>query len=139
MIGGNPVRPLLQAALLRRRRELSRLLEEPAGAAARDPLPNTAPNIDPEETLRRLMEVFRPVVVRAPLDGTARDVFLSQVVLLEAPARGADPRFLDAWNHAYEAIASWPAPLREEGAARFTLERYASILDQHLAEMAGAA
>ena len=138
MIGGPPVRTLLQAALVRRRRELSDLLREPAGAAARGPLPASAP-ADPEETLQRLMEIARPAVMRAPLDGTARDAFLAQVVRLEEPARGPDPRFLDVWNHAYEAIASWPAPLREEGAARFTLERYAAILDHHLAEMAGAA
>lgn len=139
MIGGDPLRPLLQAALLRRRRELTDLLREPAGGAAREPFPGRGSGGDPEEILRRVMVELRPAVMRAPLDGTARDAFLSQVVLLEEAARGADLRFLDAWNHAYEAIVSWPAPLREEGGARFTLDRYAAILGHHLAERAGAA
>jgi len=138
-MGGAALRPLLQAALVRRRRELADLLKEPAGAAARYPIPARGENGDPEETLRRLMVVLCPAVTRAPLDGTARDAYLSQVVRLEQAAQSADPRFLDAWNHAYEAIASWPAPLREEGAARFTLERYAVLLDHHLAGIAGAA
>ena len=139
MIGGGPLRPLLLQALLRRRRELEELLTEPPGAAARGPIPAGDDVVDPEEGLRRLMVVLRPAVMRAPLDGMARDAYLALVARLEPAARGADPRFLDAWNHAYETIASWPAPLREEGAARFTLERYARLLDHHLAAMEGAA
>ena len=139
MIGGNPLRPLLQAALLRRSRELQEHLKEPAGAAARAPFPAHVSGGPPEEILQRLMVDLRPALLRAPLDGTARDAYLAQVILLEDAARGADLRFLDAWNLAYEAIVSWPAPLREEGVARYTLERYAALLDHHLADMAGAA
>jgi len=140
--GGDPgpLPPFLQAALLRRRRELSDLLREPAGAAARDPFVLSLPVEDPEEILRRLMVLLWPAVRRAPFDGTARDAFLAHLGRLEQAACDGDPRFLDAWNHAYEAIASWPAALREEGAARFALESYARILDHHLeAAQAGVA
>jgi hypothetical protein len=139
VIGGGPLRPLIEAALHRRRRELAGLLREPAGAAARDPFGASAADEDPEEILRHLMVVLWPAVRRAPLDGAARDAYLAQVARLEQAARGSDARFLDAWNHAYEAIASWPAPLQEEGAARFTLESYARLLDHHLAAEAGVA
>jgi len=135
-----PLHSLVQAALLRRRRELADLLRDPPGAAARDPFGLSLPDEDPEEILRHLMVQLWPAMRRAPFDGTARDAFLAQLGRLEAAARGTDPRFLDVWNHAYEAIASWPAALREEGAARFALESYARILDHHLeAAQAGVA
>jgi len=138
--GGGPLRSLLRTALARRRRELASLLNGPPGAASRDPIPGgSAAGEDPEETLRRLMVVEWPAVRRAPQDGAARDAYLARVACLEEAARGTDARFLDAWNLAYEAIASWPAALREEGAARRTLERYAALLDHHLAALAGAA
>jgi hypothetical protein len=140
VIGRGPHRPLLRTALERRRRELADLLNDPPGAASRDPIPGGgAAGEDAEETLRRLMVVQWPAVRRAPQDGAARDAYLALVARLEEAARGSDPRFLDAWNHAYEAIASWPAALREEGAARRTLERYAALLDHHVAALAGAA
>lgn len=141
MTGGASLRPLLDAALRRRRGDLEDLLDEPSGAAARDPFADAAlpKGEDPEEMLRRLMVVLWPPVRRAPLDGAARDAFLAQLARLESASRGPDLRFLDAWNLAYEAIASWPQPFREEGAARWILERYASILDHHLAAQAGAA
>lgn len=139
MTGGASLRPLLDAALRRRRGDLEDLLTGPPGAAARDPFAGAAlhGDADPEEMLRRLMVVLWPPVRRASLDGAARDVFLAQLARLEGAARGADLRFLDAWNLAYEAIASWPKPLREEGAARWILERYAAILDHHLAAQTG--
>ena len=142
MSGGEPgpLPPPLTPALLRRRRELADLLREPPGAAARDPFVLSLPDEDPEEILRRLMVQLWPAMRRAPFDGTVRDAFLSQLGRLEAAARGDDPRFLDVWNHAYEAIASWPQALREEGAARSALESYARILDHHLeAAQAGVA
>jgi hypothetical protein len=135
-----PLHSHLQAALLRRRGELNDLLRDPPGAAAREPFVLSLPDEDPEEILRRLMVQLWPAMRRAPFDGTARDAFLAQLGRLEAAARGDDPRFLDAWNHAYEAIASWPRALREEGAARSALESYARILDHHLeAAQAGVA
>jgi hypothetical protein len=140
VIRGAPLRPRLEEALLRRRRELSGLLAEPPGSAARDPFgAPAAGDDDPEERLRHLMVVLWPAVRRAPLDGAARDAFLVGLAGLEQAARGSDPRFLDAWNHGFEAIASWPGALREEGVARFVLERYARLLDHHLAAEAGAA
>src|SRR5262249_39022028 len=126
--------------LLRRRRELTGLLAEEAGAAARDPFGAPAGAArDPEETLRHLMVVLWPAVRRAPLHGAAPDALLPGLARLPAAARSSDARFLDAWNHAFEAIASWPQALRDEGAARFILERYARLLDHHLAAEAGAA
>jgi hypothetical protein len=142
VIGGvpGPLQPLLRSALLRRRRELADLLRDPPGAAARHPFVVPQADEDPEEILRRVMVHLWPAMRRAPFDGTARDAFFAQLGRLEEAARGGDPRFLDVWNHAYEAIASWPVALREEGAARFTLESYARILDHHLeAARAGVA
>jgi hypothetical protein len=92
---------VLRAALERRLELVEARLAH--GGAERPRLP---PAEDPEETLRELMVRLWPRVRDGRASDAERVRFRRSLGSLWEPALGADLRFLDAWNNAFETAAA---------------------------------
>ena len=128
----------MKRALEDRLAEVRGRLAALAGTPAPSPAGPDVTSGDAEETLRLVMVRLWP---RAR-SGGGREEWLALfdgLHRLGAAALTDDPRFLDAWNNAFEAFAAadFHDALRAH-AARF-LEAYAALLRAHLARLEGRA
>ena len=123
----------IAAALAARRAEVERDLGAATPTDEHGDLPPESP--DPEEALRLVMVRLWPALAGSTAGSRELGDLLGGLLTIRTPARGADLRFLDAWNNAYEALLANPG-LAATPPARRLLVAYADILSGQLERLA---
>ena len=126
---------LLREALVTRLAEVRSRLAEPPRAVAARAEPTAPGDLDAEELLRVFMVRLWPRLREKRETEDDRALFFEHLFALREPAAGADLRFLDAWNNAYEALVA-RGLLDADDRARRLLEEYAGLLDMHARRLA---
>lgn len=126
-------RSLLRDALAHRRRET---LDRLGGGASRERAPAEAGSTadDAEEVLRVLMVRLWPRIRKRRATPEEQVEFLRGVMGLSILARTEDWRFLDAWNHAFEALDLLTGGCDAELVRQFLIG-YEQLLEHHLEEL----
>ena len=90
--------------------------------------------IDKEECIRKLMVTIIPKIRIDCPDASKVEIFFSLMNQMKSPAMTNDYRFLDVWNHGYEAIIRWENISHKNNLQYFLIE-YSNILKHHIKKL----